>query len=121
MGALRVLLVDDEVEFVTTIEERLRLRGIDAEAVTSGADAVRRLEEREFDVIVVDMKMPGMDGLELLRQIKATRPAARVILLTGRGSEQESQAGMQQGASEYLVKPINIDDLIAKMKLAAGH
>ena len=121
MGSFRVLLVDDEVELVTTLEERLQLRGIDAEALTSGAEAVRRLEEREFDVVVVDVKMPGMDGLELLRRIKTIRPEAQVILLTGRGSEKESQAGIQEGAFDYLIKPINIEDLVEKMKQAINR
>ncbi|MEW5701800.1 MAG: response regulator [Candidatus Zixiibacteriota bacterium] len=120
MGALRVLLVDDEAEFVSTVEERLRIRGIEAEALTSGAEAVRRLTEREFDVVVADMRMPGMDGLELLRQVKKIRPATRVILLTGRGSEQDSESGLEHGASDYLIKPINIDDLIDRMKKAVG-
>ena len=120
MAIFRVLLVDDEEELVSTLAERLQLRGIEAEGLTSGAEAVRRLEEQEFDVVVVDVKMPGMDGLELLKRIKDIRPAAQVILLTGRGSEKESQRGMEQGAFDYLIKPINIDDLIEKMKRATG-
>jgi len=121
MSALRVLLVDDEEELVFTLEERLQLRGMCAEAFTSGAEALKRIAQQEFEVIVVDVKMPGMDGLELLRQIKTLRPAAQVILLTGRASENESRLGLEQGAFAYLIKPINIDELIKKMEQAVSR
>jgi DNA-binding response OmpR family regulator len=120
MGSLRVLLVDDEEELVSTVAERLELRGIDAEALTSGAAALERLAEQKFDVVVVDVKMPGMDGLELLKRIKTMQPETQVILLTGRGSGKESQRGLEEGAFDYLIKPINLDDLIIKMRLATG-
>jgi DNA-binding response OmpR family regulator len=120
MGSLRVLLVDDEEELVATVAERLELRGIDAEALTTGEAALERLTARKFDVVVVDVKMPGMDGLELLRRIKTMQPEIQVILLTGRGSGKESQRGLEEGAFDYLIKPINIDDLIIKMRQATG-
>ena len=115
---MRVLLVDDEEELVLTLSERLVLRGIDAVGVTTGVDALSRIKDSEFDVVVMDVKMPGMDGLEVMRAMKSIRPGIQVILLTGRGSEKESEIGLQQGAFDYLVKPINIEDLIAKMKEA---
>ena len=121
MSDFRVLLVDDEEELVSTVAERLELRGIEAEACTSGTAALQLLEQQEFDVVVVDVKMPGMDGLELLRRIKTIRPKSQVILLTGRGSGKESQRGLAEGAFDYLIKPINIDDLIEKMKQATGR
>jgi len=120
MGSLRVLLVDDEEELVSTVAERLELRGIDAEALTTGAAALQRLAEQKFDVVGVDVKMPGMDGLELLRRIKTMQPETQVILLTGRGSGTESRRGLEEGAFDYLIKPINLDDLIIKMRLATG-
>jgi DNA-binding response OmpR family regulator len=119
MDQLRVLVVDDEVELVQTLIERLQLRGIDAEGATTGSEAMERLEGREFDVVVLDVKMPGIDGLDLLRKIKKLRPTLNVILLTGRGSDRESQIGLGEGAFDYLVKPINIEDLIKRMKDAA--
>jgi len=118
MDRMKVLLVDDEEDLISTLAERLELRGIAAEAATTGAEAVDLVNEKEFDVVVVDVKMPGMDGLEVMRRIKARRPHMQVILLTGRGSEQESQAGLEEGAFDYLVKPINIEDLIQKMREA---
>jgi len=121
MNTFRVLLVDDEEELVTTVAERLQLRGYHAEAVGNGADALKRIEEEPFEVVVVDVKMPGMDGLELLRRIKAIDSEAQVILLTGRGSEKDSQAGIEEGAFDYLIKPINIEELIKKMKQATGR
>jgi len=121
MRSLRVLLVDDEEELVSTVAERLELRGIEAEALTTGTAALERLAEQNFDVVVVDVKMPGMDGLELLRRIKTMQPGTQVILLTGRGSGKESERGLEEGAFDYLIKPINIDDLIIKMKQATGR
>ncbi|GAB4348819.1 MAG: response regulator [Candidatus Abyssubacteria bacterium] len=119
MDQLRVLVVDDEEELVQTLVERLQLRNIDAEGVTTGSDAMERLQEREFDVVILDVKMPGIDGLDLLRRIKKLRPSLNVILLTGRGSARESEIGLEEGAFDYLVKPINIEDLIKRMKEAA--
>ncbi len=117
---LKVLLVDDEVELVTTLAERLALREIDALCAFNGAEAVERVEKNDFDVAVLDVKMPGMGGLEVLKRIKAIRPTIQVILLTGRASEKESRIGLGEGAFDYLVKPIDIQDLIEKMKEAAA-
>jgi len=118
MDRLRVLLVDDEEELVSTLTERLMLREIDAEGVFTGADALSRIQDTEFDVVVVDVMMPGMGGLEVMRAIKALRPKVQVILLTGRGSEKESAIGIKEGAFDYLVKPVNIESLITKMREA---
>jgi DNA-binding response OmpR family regulator len=120
MIKFKVLLVDDEEELVDTLTERLMLRGIETVGVISGAEAIRSVKEREFDIVVLDVKMPGMDGLEVLREIKRIRPKAQIILLTGRGSAKESQMCLEQGAFDYLIKPINIEDLIQKMKDAMG-
>ena len=121
MEKLKVLLVDDEEELVYTLEERLQLRGIDAEGVTSGEEALKRLQEKEFNVVILDVKMPGMKGLDVLEEIKRDYPTTEVILLTGRGSIKESQDGIKAGAFDYLIKPVNIDDLIAKMRDAIGN
>ena len=115
---MRVLLVDDEEELVMTLTERLVLRGIDAAGATTGADALSRIRDTEFDIAVLDVKMPGMDGLGVMRAMKSIRPGVQVILLTGRGSEKESEIGLKEGAFDYLVKPINIDTLIEKMNEA---
>ncbi len=118
MTKLRVLLVDDEEDFVTTLSERLALRGIETEAAYNGEDALVKINQRPPDVVILDVMMPGLSGLEVLRQIKETLPEIPVILLTGRGSTREGINGMQQGAFDYLMKPIDIEDLIKKTKEA---
>ena len=115
MAPLRVLLIDDEEELVSTLAERLKLRGIEVEGVTSGADAIERVQEKKFDVVVLDMKMPGIGGLEVMRRIRREQPGVKFILMTGRGSLEEGEEGMQEGAFAYLLKPINIEDLMEKM------
>ena len=120
MALLRVLLIDDEEELVFTLAERLMLRGIEVEGVTSGADAIGRVQEKKFDVVVLDMKMPGMGGLEVMRMIRREQPTIKFILMTGRGSPEEGEEGMQGGAFAYLVKPINIEDLMEKMMEAVS-
>lgn len=109
---LKVLVVDDEEEFVFTLVERLELRGMEAEGVTQGRDALNRLQHKEYDVILLDVKMPGIGGLEIIKKIKAEHPKVHVILLTGHGSVEDARDGMASGAFEYLIKPVNIDDLI---------
>ena len=116
---MRVLLVDDEEELVLTLKERLMLRSIDADSATTGTEALRLVQDKEFDVVVLDVKMPGMDGLEVMKEMRALFPNMRIILLTGRGSEKESEIGMKQGAFDYLVKPVDIEELIRKMREAA--
>ena len=120
MALLRVLLIDDEEELVLTLEERLMLRGIDVEGVTSGADAIGRVQLVKFDVAVLDMKMPGIGGLEGMRRIREEQPGIKFLLMTGRGSLEEGEQGMQEGAFAYLLKPINIEDLMKKMMEAIG-
>ncbi|MEW6238060.1 MAG: response regulator [Candidatus Omnitrophota bacterium] len=120
MEHFSVLLVDDEAELVYTLAERLVIRGCDAAAATSSGDALKILAEKKFDVVVLDVKMPGMSGIELMRAIKKTNPQIKIILQTGRGSIEESKEGIREGAFDYLVKPVQIDDLIKKMKQALG-
>lgn len=118
MQNLKVLLVDDEEEFVTTLAERLELRGIQAQAVTDGEIALQMIETDPPRVVILDVMMPGLGGLEVLKRIKAQNPQIHVILLTGRGSTKEGIEGMQLGAFDYLMKPINIEELIKKMQEA---
>jgi DNA-binding NtrC family response regulator len=109
------LLIDDEEELVSTLVERLKLRGIEVEGVTSGADAFDRVQVTKIDLVVLDMKMPGIGGLEVMRRIRREQPGIKFILMTGRGSLEEGEEGMQEGAFAYLLKPINIKDLVEKM------
>jgi two-component system OmpR family response regulator len=112
MNALRVLIVDDEEELVSALVERLNLRGFAAQGVTTGAEALSVLEGQEFDVVLLDVKMPGLGGLEVIRRIKGARPKQEVILLTGHGSVKSIEEGMALGAFDYLMKPVKIDNLV---------
>jgi DNA-binding response OmpR family regulator len=120
MNNQKVLLVDDEEEFVSALAERLDIRGIETRVATDGEQALEILETESFDVIVLDVIMPGISGLEVLQRLKEkdTRPA--VILLTGHGSTREGLEGMRMGAFDYLMKPLDIEELIAKMKEAVA-
>jgi len=120
MKPYSVLVVDDEEEFVTTLVERLQLRAIDAEGATRGAEALEMLQKKEFDIILLDVKMPGIGGLEVIRRIKAAHPKTEVILLTGHSSEEAIEEGKNAGALEYLMKPVDIEDLIRLFKRASG-
>ncbi len=115
----KVLLVDDEEDFVTTLAERLKLRDISTTIATSGEEALQLIETHAPQIAVVDVMMPGISGLELLKQIKNAHPSIQVILLTGRGSTKEGIEGMRLGAFDYLMKPIQIEELIQKMNEAA--
>jgi len=112
MDPLRVLIVDDEAELVSALEERLNLRGFKASGVTNGAEALSLIAEEPFDVVLLDLKMPGLDGLEVIRRIKAEQPELQVILLTGWGSEEDAEKGKELGAYDYLMKPVKIRDLV---------
>jgi DNA-binding response OmpR family regulator len=115
MENFRVLLVDDEIDFVSALAERLRLRNFQVEAATNGEDALNILKEIGADVVILDVMMPGLSGLEVLKRIKKTHPHLPVILLTGLGSTREGIEGMKLGAFDYLMKPLDLDELIAKM------
>lgn len=118
MKNMKVLLVDDEEEFVTTLAERLELRGIQALAATDGEAALAMIESDCPQIVILDIMMPGLDGFEVLKRIKVQNSKLPVILLTGRGSTKEGVKGMQLGAVDYLMKPINIEELIKKMQAA---
>jgi len=121
MKPLRVLLVDDEGEFVSTLAERLSIRGIETEFATAGEEALRLVGSRCYDMAILDMKMPGMGGLRLKGEIQERCPDMRFLFLTGYGSEKEFHAVSCQVGEEFcLVKPVDIDDLIAKMMEALG-
>lgn len=114
----RVLIVDDEEDFVITLEKRLKRRGLQVGTALDGPQALELIKEKDFDVVVLDVKMPGMDGLEILGQIKQMKPLIEVIMLTGHASIESGIEGMKLGAFDYLMKPINIDELMAKMRSA---
>jgi len=118
MQPIRLLLVDDEEEFVKTLSERIRIRGLDADFVFSGETALAMLTDSVPDVMVLDLKMPGMEGLEVLRQVKKRYPELPVLILTGHGSERDEAEVRRIGAFDYLQKPVDIDTLIERIRHA---
>jgi len=113
---MKVLLVDDEHELVSTLAERLSFRGIQADWATNGEEAMRLTEKNTYDVAVLDVKIPRISGLELKRRLHAKIPAMKFIFMTGHGSEDEFRnCSAETGEGCYLVKPVNIEDLIRKM------
>ena len=116
METFRVLIVDDETDFLETIVNRLLKRNIDATGVPSGENALSLMKEQKFDVVLLDIKMPGgMDGIEILREIKKIQPSTEVILLTGHASIETSIEGMKSGAFDYLIKPVKFAELLEKL------
>ncbi|GLI33241.1 response regulator [Desulforhabdus amnigena] len=118
MEDFRVLVVDDEPDFLETIVKRLKKRKVDAAGVDSGKKALDLLEREHFDVVILDVRMPGMDGIETLKEIKRIRPLMEVIMLTGHGSVESGMQGMQLGAFDYVLKPAAIDDLLERVHQA---
>ncbi len=112
----KVLLVDDEEDFVSTLAERLRMRGVQARTAGNGEEALRSIVADPPHVVVLDVMMPGMSGLDVLRRIKADFTGVEVILLTGIGSTREGVEGMRLGALDYLMKPLQIEELIEKLQ-----
>ena len=116
MDFFSVLLVDDEMDFLETLIKRLRKRNVEAAGVRSGEEALEFLDHKSVDVVVLDVRMPGMDGIETLREIKKMDPLVEVIMLTGHASMEVAIEGMELGAFDYLMKPIDIDDLLYKLQ-----
>lgn len=114
----KVLLVDDEKEFVHTLSERLQTRHLESAVVYDGEEALSFIEGDQPEVMVLDLKMPGIDGIEVLRRVKKDHPETEVIILTGHGSEREEKLAAELGAFAYLQKPVDIDKLSATMKAA---
>jgi two-component system response regulator CpxR len=117
-GPPKVLLVDDEKEYVHTLSERLETRNIGSSVVYDGTQALDFVERDEPDVMVLDLMMPGIDGIEVLRRLKKQRPHIEVIILTGHGSQREEVLARELGAFAYLQKPVDVDDLAELMKKA---
>ena len=116
MESFSVLLVDDEKDFLDTLVKRLRMRQIQIDGVYSGPAALKLLETKPVDVVVLDVRMPGMDGVEVLKQIKDRHPLVEVIMLTGHANMEVAIEGMKLGAFDYLLKPIEIDQLLYKLQ-----
>jgi len=118
---IRVLLVDDEEEFVETLAQRLEVREFEVATALGGAEALERIEEREIDVVVLDLQMPGVDGLEVLRELKRRKPLIEVIMLTGHATVETAIEGMKLGAFDFLTKPTETEELLEKIGRAYGR
>jgi len=118
MEKIRVLIVDDEEEFVESAVKRLATRGLQAAGATSGMQALELSESQEFDVVILDVRMPHMDGIATLRELKKRHPLMEIIMLTGHGSVDSGIKGLQLGAYNYIMKPAKIDELIKQISLA---
>ncbi len=122
---IRLLLVDDEKDFIGMLSQRLETRGLDVTTASNGGEAVDLIREREFDVIVLDVLMPGKDGISTLKEIKELKPLVQVIMLTGHATVETAIEGMKRGAYDYLMKPTEMKDLVEKItkanELKAAH
>jgi DNA-binding NtrC family response regulator len=115
---IRVLLVDDQEEFVQLMTERLTMRDYDVTSSSSGEEALEKVKGYNFDVVILDMLMPGIDGIETLREIKSMKPLTEVIVLTAHAAVDTAIAGMKLGAFDYLEKPCETEDLVSKIDKA---
>jgi DNA-binding NtrC family response regulator len=120
-GPIRLLLVDDEKDFVNILSKRIKRRNIDVTEAFSGAEAIQAMRGQEFDVAVVDLKMEGMDGIEVLKMLKIMDPNLAVIMLTGHGSAEAAAQGIKLGAFDYLTKPCELKELLEKIMAAYAH
>jgi len=114
----RVLIVDDEEEFVEALSERLIMRDYDVTTSLSGEDAIEKVKGYNFDVVILDVSMPGMNGVEALGEIKKIKPLTEVIMLTGHATVESAIDGMKLGALDFLMKPCETEDLVSKINIA---
>ena len=114
----RILIVDDEEKFADYLNKRLSNRDYDVAVALSGEEALEKIKNAKFDVVILDVLMPGMDGIETLRSIKKLKPLTEVIMLTGHASVESGVEGMKIGAYDYLMKPCDIDELVSKLNKA---
>lgn len=113
---IKLLLVDDEENFINTLAERMKMRDMGSDVAHDGETALEMVKDEAPDVMVLDLRMPGIDGVEVLRKVKKAHPQVQVIILTGHGSEQDQEVCMQLGAYEYHKKPVDIDRLVTSIK-----
>ncbi len=118
---IRLLLIDDEVGYVNVLSNRLSKRNFQVGKANSGSEAFQILRKKDFDVVVLDLKMEDMDGIEILKILKKMAPELVVIMLTGHGSAEAAREGIQEGAYDYLTKPCELHELIEKIEEAYGR
>jgi DNA-binding NtrC family response regulator len=118
MKKIKLLLVDDEENFVNTLSERLKMRDVPSKVVYSGEEALEAVKSDVPDVVVLDLRMPGIDGMEVLRKVRKSNPDVRIVILTGHGTEAIEEEVKNLGAFHYHKKPVNIDELLGTVKKA---
>lgn len=118
MEKFKLLLVDDEEEFVTSLAERLHIRNLNSDLAFDGEQALQIVTDEVPDVMVLDLRMPGIDGLEVLKRVKTNYPQVQVIILTGHGTDKDEAAARKLGAFDYLQKPVDLDILVDKIRKA---
>ena len=121
MAGDRILLVDDEQSFVETLGKRLKARGLRVETANSGEEAIDKAKHQTFDVIVLDLAMPGMDGIETLKQLREIDPDLQIILLTGHGSIEKAVEATKLGAMDFMQKPASLPDLLEQIREAGAR
>ncbi|MFH2092385.1 MAG: response regulator [Pseudomonadota bacterium] len=118
MEKIRIMLVDDEDRYLQTTKKMIEKKGIKVLTAQSGAEALETLKFQNVDVVILDVKMPGMDGNQTLKAIKTLYPLVQVIMLTGHGTMDSAIDGLKSGAFDYLVKPMDVDDIMEKIRAA---
>ena len=118
MSDMKIMLVDDEERFLTTTQKLLTRKGVDVVTATSGSEALNKLVTENVHVVILDVKMPGMDGIATLKAMKERHPLLEIIMLTGHATVESAVEGLKLGATDYLMKPTDVDDLVAKAEEA---
>ncbi|NMC48961.1 MAG: response regulator [Desulfovibrio sp.] len=118
MKKIKLLLVDDEENFVNTLAERMKMRDVPSKVVFNGEQALEAVQADTPDVMVLDLRMPGIDGMDVLRKVRKTHPNVQVIILTGHGTDLDEEEAKKLGAFHYHKKPIDIDELLSTVKKA---
>ena len=121
MAKTHVLVVDDEQDFASALAERMRTRGLDADTAFSGEDAIELIKTRTYDAVVLDLAMPGMDGIATLKAMLALNADLQVIILTGQATVSAGVEALKQGAFEFVEKPVKLDDLVGKIDQASSR
>lgn len=115
IGTPSVLIVDDETEFATTLKKRLQKRGINSACAFNATDGLRMAQESDFDIVVFDVRLPDINGIEAVGRLKAARPDTQIIILTGHASAISGREGLQAGAADYVLKPVEFEALLEKI------
>jgi DNA-binding NtrC family response regulator len=118
---IKILLVDDEKTMVKYLSKRLLKKGFDVNVAYSGKEALEHISEKDFDVVLLDVLMPEMDGIETLREIKIMKPTTEVIMVTGHASVEFGIEGMKAGAFNYIMKPFDPNELVTEINMACKH